>query len=77
MSSNLKICHRNTDRELQFSKDVVEFLRCIDRVDAVLEGEEDEEEELEQHFERQIEQERGRQVRNFKPLLLNRSAGAR
>jgi hypothetical protein len=46
-------------------------------VDAVLEGEEDEEEELEQHFERQIEQERGRQVRNFKPLLLNRSAGAR
>ncbi len=56
------------------------FLKCrrfIDRVDAVLEGEEDEEEELEQHFERQIEQERGRQVRNFKPLLLNRSAGAR
>jgi hypothetical protein len=48
----------------------------LDRVDAVLEGEEDEEEELEQHFERQIEQERGRQVRNFRQLL-NRNADAR
>ncbi len=54
----------------------LECRRCLDRVDAVLEGEEDEEEELEQHFERQIEQERGRQVRNFRQLL-NKSAGAR
>ncbi len=67
----------HTTQELPFGKDVLKCRRCIDRVDAVLEGEEDEEEELEQHFERQIEQERGRQVGNFKPLLLNRNAGAR
>jgi hypothetical protein len=60
----------HTRQELAFGKDVFKMSSLyLDRVDAVLEGEEDEEEELEQHFERQIEQERGRQVRNFKPLL--------
>ncbi len=54
-------------------KMVLKCRRCIDRVDAVLEGEEDEEEELEQHFERQIEQERGRQVRNFRLIHTNRA----